>query len=577
MICAINVGGIADDDNNKEEDGQLSDDDDDIEPLKLGPQQLDSLLSATASNPRGDGERKHVGKMQESVLNKQYVQSKQRATELWGTHEDTSAEIVTNLGNMHVKECEKILVRKRQQRRANLNENIAFDVHRNAAANWLGCGEGKGVQQALAAICKGDPKPNQEQLAFLKKFAFRLQEECRHALNQVNETEMTEPMLDLVHGFPGTGKSALIAWMQEIMEKGLGWKPGIQYVCLAFSNVMATHINGQTIHRWTGIPVMQNDEKGTGDKFKQSVRTQAIRVILIDEVSMVSAELLGAVEKVIRGVVRIRNTFKKREDKSIRAFGGINVIMFADFWQLPPVTGTYLCSNPTMLPTVGLAAEAMNLFWAEGKDSVRGLTELHQLMRCRDPWFNRVLSQCRNGALGDEDYNFLNGFPTLAPPETCELCTLDVVHDKTIGRYKAAWMNRYLSGERNMNQFIHKTEARNCIQCQKERLRRDRVWKPGKFDISQFCDAPALYSFNIPKYFTMLVRAQHFAQSKQQMLTWTYARDKPMEDTELLLDEQAMQRKLVAWLGMHDQNTSNLTGLLPLVIGLPVRLPIALM
>ena len=53
----------------------------------------------------------------------------------------------------------------------------------------------------------------------------------------------------------------------------------------------------------------------------------------------------------MRKVVRSAGTYKWQQvpgmtKKMARAFGGINVIMCADFWQLKPVTGTYICSNP---------------------------------------------------------------------------------------------------------------------------------------------------------------------------------------------------------------------------------------
>ena len=72
-------------------------------------------------------------------------------------------------------------------------------------------------------------------------------------MRKVNESA-DEPLLDLVHGFPGTGKSRLIHWMRVLMEKGLGWQHGVQFVCLAFQNAMAAQINGFTIHHWSGIP-----------------------------------------------------------------------------------------------------------------------------------------------------------------------------------------------------------------------------------------------------------------------------------------------------------------------------------
>ena len=242
---------------------------------------------------------------------------------------------------------------------------------------------------------------------------------------------------------------------------------------------------------------------------------------------MISAELLGAVEHAVKAVVRTRGTYRQRPDKSVRPFGGLNVVMFADFWQLPPVAGTYLCSNPLLLPSVGLAAEAMHLFWGDDRDCVQNITELHELMRCRDKWYNNVLRHCRAGNLRDEDYFYLNGFPTTTTALECPACNADVIDDPVIGRYKASWMNRYMAGEREMHQFIQAEETATCIQCGNERKRRNRVKQLGRYDEKLFCDAPALYSCNIPKYFTMLVRAQHFARSKDQLLTWTYARDKP--------------------------------------------------
>ena len=75
-----------------------------------------------------------------------------------------------------------------------------------------------------------------------------------HQQRSTNQAH-NEPLLDLLHGFPGTGKSAIIAWMRELMEEGLGWEHGVQFVCLAFQNAMVAQINGFTIQHWSGIPV----------------------------------------------------------------------------------------------------------------------------------------------------------------------------------------------------------------------------------------------------------------------------------------------------------------------------------
>ena len=60
-----------------------------------------------------------------------------------------------------------------------------------------------------------------------------------------------------------------------------------------------------------------------------------------------STELLGILERVVDGAVRLRDTCKKRADGTMRAFGGVNVIMRADFWQLNSVIGTFPRVQPT--------------------------------------------------------------------------------------------------------------------------------------------------------------------------------------------------------------------------------------
>ena len=86
------------------------------------------------------------------------------------------------------------------------------------------------------------------------------------------------------------------------MEDGLGWEHGVQFVCLAFQNAMAAQINGSTLHHWSGIPARALDGNATGDRHKQSIKCQALRVIILDELSMISAELLGSLNYVV-GVV----------------------------------------------------------------------------------------------------------------------------------------------------------------------------------------------------------------------------------------------------------------------------------
>ena len=147
------------------------------------------------------------------------------------------------------------------------------------------------------------------------------------------------------------------------------------------------------------------DGGACGDKHKLSIKCQALRVIIIDEISMIDAELLGPLEYMVSSVIRQGGTYKRRTDGSKRLFGGVNLVLCGDFWQLHPVSGTYLCSNPIDIPA-GRARNALSIFWDEGPDTIRSYWPLTEVMRCRDPWYNAFLQQCREGHLTEEKYCF---------------------------------------------------------------------------------------------------------------------------------------------------------------------------
>ena len=81
---------------------------------------------------------------------------------------------------------------------------------------------------------------------------------------------------------------------------------------------------------------------------------------------MMSAELLGTLERVVFAAIRLRGTYKKRMDETLRVFGGVNLIMCADLWQLHPINGTFIASNPLDVPA-GCAHRALELFWTGGR------------------------------------------------------------------------------------------------------------------------------------------------------------------------------------------------------------------
>jgi ATP-dependent exoDNAse (exonuclease V) alpha subunit len=97
----------------------------------------------------------------------------------------------------------------------------------------------------------------------------------------------------------------------------------------ATTGLAATHLGGTTIHSWAGIGVADSLSDSFGDHVSKGRREIIERtdVLIIDEISMLHDFRLDMVDQVCR-------TVRKKDDEP---FGGIQVIMSGDFFQLPPI------------------------------------------------------------------------------------------------------------------------------------------------------------------------------------------------------------------------------------------------
>ena len=76
-----------------------------------------------------------------------------------------------------------------------------------------------------------------------------------------------------------------------------GWTHGGQFVCPTFQSSMASQIGGCTFHHWSGTRVGETD--GTAlinDAHILATKRQSLRWVLIDEVSLISAQLVGVLD-----------------------------------------------------------------------------------------------------------------------------------------------------------------------------------------------------------------------------------------------------------------------------------------
>lgn len=127
-------------------------------------------------------------------------------------------------------------------------------------------------------------------------------------------------------GEPGSGKTHTInAYIRWLRERGV--EPSVT----ASTGIAATHVNGMTIHSWSGIGVKRDlsawDIDAIMSREKTARRMIDAKVLIIDEISMLDAATLSSVDAVLRAV-------RRRE----YAFGGLQVIFVGDFFQLPPVS-----------------------------------------------------------------------------------------------------------------------------------------------------------------------------------------------------------------------------------------------
>ena len=120
-------------------------------------------------------------------------------------------------------------------------------------------------------------------------------------------------------------------------------------------------------------------------------------------------------------------------------------------------------------------------------------------------------------------------------------------------------------------------EESECAACAHARKQKRRVLPYGpvpeaRLHEEPFASAPAIYDYNVPKYHAMHLRAREFAKTHQRRLSWTIARDVPLYHEDRTLPADQLREKLCRWLMIHDQRTAHITSILPLVVGLPVRL-----
>lgn len=190
-------------------------------------------------------------------------------------------------------------------------------------------------------------------------------------------------------GEPGSGKThtvnEYVRWLNQ---------HGVAPAITASTGIAATHIGGMTIHSWCGIGIKKSlsshDLDAIADNERVVRRVQKANVLIIDEVSMLSAPTLAMAEAVCRKL--------RQPDKP---FGGLQVVLVGDFFQLPPVVtredddGTRLGFEENTATEKVAPFAFRSRAWADAQLVVCYLTEQH---RQEDLALLKILSIVRAGS-----------------------------------------------------------------------------------------------------------------------------------------------------------------------------------
>lgn len=198
-----------------------------------------------------------------------------------------------------------------------------------------------------------------------------------------------------ITGKAGTGKSLLLEYFVGHTRKTVA--------VVAPTGIAALNVGGMTIHSFFKFPPDVIDPKNVNVDYKTREILCNIDAIVIDEVSMIRVDLMEGINAKLQ--------IARRDD---RPFGGCQMIMFGDLYQLPPVVtdgqlhryfnhtygGIYFFNAPSIEKTDLQIYELGNIF------------------RQKDPEFREVLNSIRNGDGSASVLSKLNVRTDLQIPET---------------------------------------------------------------------------------------------------------------------------------------------------------------
>jgi ATP-dependent exoDNAse (exonuclease V) alpha subunit len=247
-----------------------------------------------------------------------------------------------------------------------------------------------------------------------------LTDEFKDALALLEAQPPIKPLI-FITGRAGTGKTTLLKYFTEHTAQNT--------VVLATTGLAAIHIHGQTVHSFFRLKPGNLLDKSNLKRLPRKT-VDAVDTIIIDEASMLRADLLDAIDHILQ-----------ISTHSDEPFGGKKIVLFGDLFQLPPVEeqasgGLFDYFREIYPSPYFFEAHVLKRLPTE-------VFELHRIFRQKqDPDFTRLLNLIREGQATQAELDaLLNTRKTFDLPEKFENCIILAPTNR-----EAAWRNlRYLA------------------------------------------------------------------------------------------------------------------------------------
>ncbi len=274
-----------------------------------------------------------------------------------------------------------------------------------------------------------------------------------------NAIEKTKKNL-YITGEAGTGKTTLLKYFRQNTKKN--------FIVLAPTGIAAINSHGQTIHSFFKLPPKLVQKDHVRKVYKARHIFERLELLIVDEASMMRADLMDGIDHALR----------VNKERPRKPFGGVQVVLFGDLFQLSPIVDREMASVYNDL------YETPYFFSAKVFQEVKfHHFNLKKIYRQKEQAFKGLLNKIRNRSVTDDEMKLLNSCVNPALCETAHDCitltptnaAANAINMTRLGnlRGKEFSYDAGINGEFDQSSYPAETELRLKIGAQVLMIRND--------------------------------------------------------------------------------------------------------